>query len=166
MERHATAHGGNERRGLYRLPSKEVRRGCPPSRLGIAAERLRSPSVSAPHAHRAKALRGLHWSGSVDLPNCTQSTQSTNESPAAHHTHTLGFPQNPQMIQIRHSRRKSRGPWLLYRSQPHTPYRTLHSPRRCTPRLLAPTMSLPSAHAKDEPGRGRSFTRRASFSKP
>ena len=47
--RHATAHGGNERRGLYRLPSKEVRRGCTLSRLGIAAERLRSPSVSAPH---------------------------------------------------------------------------------------------------------------------
>ena len=35
--RHATAHGGNERRGRYRLPSKEARRGRPPSRLGIAS---------------------------------------------------------------------------------------------------------------------------------
>ena len=35
-----------ERRGWYRLPGDDVH---PPSRLGIAAERLRSPSVSAPH---------------------------------------------------------------------------------------------------------------------
>ena len=35
-----------ERRGLYRLPGDDVN---PLSRLGIAAERLRSPSVSAPH---------------------------------------------------------------------------------------------------------------------
>ena len=35
-----------ERRGLYRLPGDDV---DPPSRSGIAAERLRSPSVSAPH---------------------------------------------------------------------------------------------------------------------
>ena len=44
--KHATAQSGTERRGLYRLPGDDVN---PLSRLGIAAERLRSPSVSAPH---------------------------------------------------------------------------------------------------------------------
>ena len=44
--KHATAQSGKERRGLYRLPGDDVN---PLSRLGIAAERLRSPSVSAPH---------------------------------------------------------------------------------------------------------------------
>ena len=43
---HATAQSGKERRGWYRLPGDDVH---PLSRLGIAAERLRSPSVSAPH---------------------------------------------------------------------------------------------------------------------
>jgi hypothetical protein len=49
------------------------------SRSGIAAERLRSPSVSArPRTGKASRLpREAYWSGSVDLPNCTQSTQST-----------------------------------------------------------------------------------------
>ena len=45
----AAAHGSKERRGLYRLPGDDV---DPPSRLGIAAERPRSPSVSAPHWDR------------------------------------------------------------------------------------------------------------------
>ena len=37
---------GKERRGLYRLPGDDV---DPLSRSGLAAERPRSPSVSAPH---------------------------------------------------------------------------------------------------------------------
>ena len=44
--KHATAQSGKERRGWYRLPGDDVH---PPNRSGIAAERLRSPSVSAPH---------------------------------------------------------------------------------------------------------------------
>ena len=43
-----------ERRGLYRLPGDDVN---PLSRLGIAAERLRSPSPSLPRT--GKASRGL-----------------------------------------------------------------------------------------------------------
>jgi hypothetical protein len=44
--KHVTAQSGKERRGLYRLPGDDV---DPLSRLGLAAERPWSPSVSAPH---------------------------------------------------------------------------------------------------------------------
>jgi hypothetical protein len=46
MRTRDSPQSGKERRGLYRLPGDDV---DPLSRLGIAAERLRSPSVSAPH---------------------------------------------------------------------------------------------------------------------
>ena len=75
--RHATAHGGNERRGLYRLPSKEVRRGCPPSRLGIATERPRSPSVSAPHRESPARPTGPGLLTYLIVPKVPKDCQST-----------------------------------------------------------------------------------------
>ena len=74
--KHVTARSGKERRGLYRLPGDDVDPPAEPIRDSRrkAAEPVRlCPAPGKP--------REAYWSGSVDLPNCTQSTQSIPRDP-------------------------------------------------------------------------------------
>ena len=59
----------NERRRLYRLPSKEARRGCPLSRLGIAAERPRSPIPPRPCGKSILMGQPWPWSAANRTPS-------------------------------------------------------------------------------------------------
>ena len=68
----ATAQSGKERRWWYRLPGDDVH---PLSRSGIAAERLRSPSVSAPHRESLARPTGPGLLTYLIVPKVTQSTQ-------------------------------------------------------------------------------------------
>ena len=72
--RHATAHGGKERRGLYR----PLERGT----TWVPAEPIRDSRRKAAEPARLCPAPGkpceAYWSGSVDLPNRTQSTQSAS----------------------------------------------------------------------------------------